>query len=165
MTLLKVLKYPDPELLKISKPIERFDARLKTLEKNMFETMHFEKGIGLAAPQVGKLIRMVVIEIPQEEEPSIQLTLCNPIILKKTGHARIEEGCLSLPGFYVGVDRAKTIDVQAQDTKGEPFQFTANGLLSICIQHEIDHLDGKLLANYAEEEQLQKYRSEIKALK
>lgn len=151
MALLDILTYPDPRLNQVSKPVEKFDADLLRLIEDMKETMHAANGIGLAAAQVGVFLRILVIEIPgeTEEDASIKLELCNPEIIAQQGHAKIEEGCLSLPSFYYEVDRAEYIKVRAQNPLGETIELEAEGLLAICVQHEMDHLEGKLLVNYA----------------
>ncbi len=140
MTQLDILTLPDKRLKTVAKPVEKFDAELKQLIQNMFETMYEAPGIGLAATQVNKHIQLVVIDVSEEKnEP---LCLINPKITKLEGKQFHEEGCLSVPGIYAKVKRASSIEVVAQDQNGEKVAFEAQELLAICIQHEIDHLKG-----------------------
>lgn len=162
MAIRKIFTYPDRLLARVAKPVEAFDAELSELASDMVETMRYAPGIGLAAPQVGESIRLIVIELPAEEgEPSQLYAVCNPEITKKSGKAMIEEGCLSCPGFYVEVDRAEEVTVEGQNPDGTHFSVEAEGLLAICFQHEIDHLDGKLLVNYVSPLKREQYRKEI----
>lgn len=173
MSLLPILTYPDPRLLKKAAPVEAFDADLARLVEDMFETMRDANGIGLAAPQVGRSIRLVVLDIPvdderNEGEPAAEplvFAVVNPVITKKKGETRIEEGCLSLPEFYVEVDRAAEIVLEGQDVAGRPLRIEASGLLAICFQHELDHLEGTLLVNYAAPQDRDAYRAAVQAEK
>ncbi len=142
MTILDLRIFPDPVLKQKATPVVAFDSNLKTLLKNMAETMYYEKGVGLAAPQVGITHRLVTIDV-SEERTDLKL-LVNPEIIKKQGKCSGEEGCLSIPGYRDVVERSEIITVKAQDPDGEVIEFEASGLLSVCIQHEIDHLDGVL---------------------
>jgi peptide deformylase len=144
MALLPILRYPDERLHKVAKPLglEEFDATLQQLIDDMAETMYQAPGIGLAATQVDVHKRLVVIDI-SESRDQLQVFI-NPKIIDSQGQCLWEEGCLSVPGIYEAVDRAEKITVQALDRQGKPFELTADGLLGICIQHEIDHLDGKI---------------------
>lgn len=160
MALLEVLKFPDPRLRHKAKPVEAVTPELKKLAEDMLETMYAERGIGLAAIQVGVEKRLLVIDImPQGEEDrydlsesmtdlekqvTMPLVIFNPEIIKKEGKTTYDEGCLSIPGFYETVERAKYIEVTGLDKNGDPLNLKLDGLLSICMQHEMDHLDGKV---------------------
>jgi peptide deformylase len=146
MALLKILRYPDPRLHTVAKPVAEVDDNIRQLAADMAETMYSAPGIGLAATQVDRHIRMIVVDI--SEEKNRLLTLINPRILMKEGEAVHEEGCLSVPGIYDNVTRAEHIRVQALNLNGESFETDATGLLGVCIQHEIDHLDGKVFVEY-----------------
>ncbi len=142
MAILNILHYPDERLHKIAAPIREFDAELQQLIDDMAETMYEAPGIGLAATQVDAHIRLVVIDI-SEEKNALQV-LINPEIIATEGETTYEEGCLSVPGIYEEVKRAEKVKVKALDRQGKPFELEAAGLLAICIQHEIDHLNGKV---------------------
>ncbi|MFQ5585312.1 MAG: peptide deformylase [Thermodesulfobacteriota bacterium] len=147
MTLLNVLTYPDPFLRTKAKPVDEVDESVRQLIDDMVETMHSARGIGLAATQVGDDRRIIVLDVPEEEEHEKGknlFTLVNPEIVSREGETKFEEGCLSVPGFTADVKRAATITVKALDREGKAVEFTAEELLSIAIQHEIDHLDGIL---------------------
>lgn len=137
--------YPDPVLKEKARPVSIFTPQLRETLNNMAETMYRGHGIGLAANQVGLLERIIVIDI--SEESNGLLYLVNPEIIWREGSTTFEEGCLSIPDFRETVKRAKRIAVRAQDPEGVPFEFCADGLFAICIQHEIDHLDGILFAD------------------
>jgi peptide deformylase len=146
MPVLNVLTFPDERLRTVAKPVEKVDATIKTLVKNMFETMKDEKGIGLAATQVDVHKRVVVMDVSEDQnEPYVFI---NPEITKKSGTTVSEEGCLSVPNNYAKVDRAEKVTVRALNEKGEEFELEAEGLFAICIQHELDHLLGKLFVDY-----------------
>lgn len=163
MALRRILTYPDPKLHRIAGPVESFDTDLSNLVSDMVETMRYAPGIGLAAPQVGEPIRLIVVEVPLKEgDPATLYAVCNPVIVRRSGHAKIEEGCLSVPGFYVEVDRAKDIVLEGQNPDGSPFSLEIDGLAAICFQHEIDHLEGKLLVNYVSAVRRELYRDEVK---
>lgn len=166
MALHKILTYPNPELLKPSHPVTVFDQKLAILIEDMLETMRDSNGIGLAAPQIGIHKNLIVMEIPVEndEEAVTQLILVNPHITHQEGHVAIEEGCLSLPEFFIEVDRAEIITLEAQNPQGEKVVFNATGLMAICIQHELDHLDGKLLVDYATKYARSRYRKDREAI-
>ena len=160
MALLEVLKFPDSRLRHKGKPVDEVTPELKKLAEDMLETMYAEKGIGLAAIQVGREVRLLVIDIkPTDENDRYELEkgmtdlekavtqpiiIFNPEITKKEGKTTYDEGCLSVPGFYESVSRAKYIEVQGLDIDGNPVEYKLDGLLSICMQHEMDHLDGKV---------------------
>ena len=143
---MEVRKRPDPVLSKKSKPVLGISDKEKELIQEMIKTMHFENGVGLAAPQVGHNIRIAVVN--PDPENAKDMILINPEIISAKGSAAVEEGCLSLPGVYAKVKRAKEITVKMHDIHGKQLQFTAAGLLARIIQHEIDHLDGLLFADW-----------------
>jgi peptide deformylase len=142
MALHKIIYLPDPRLRMKSVNVEQFDDKLQTLIDDMFETMYDARGVGLAAPQIGVNIRLSVIDTIGDK--SQQLVLINPEIIETQGQATYQEGCLSVPGVFDDVIRAERVTVRAADRLGKPFELTADGLLSECMQHEIDHLNGKL---------------------
>jgi peptide deformylase len=146
MALLKILHYPDPRLHTVAKPVSQVTDEIRQLAADMAETMYAAPGIGLAATQIDRHIRMLVVDI--SEEKNRLLTLINPRILLKEGETVHEEGCLSVPGIYDKVTRAEHIRISAMNLAGETFEFDAAGLLAVCIQHEIDHLDGKVFVEY-----------------
>jgi peptide deformylase len=146
MALLKILHYPDPRLHTVAKPVAEVTPEIRQLAADMAETMYAAPGIGLAATQINRHIRMLVVDI--SEEKNSLLTFINPRILMKEGESVREEGCLSVPGIYDKVTRAEHIRVQAINLAGETFELDATGLLAVCIQHEIDHLDGKVFVEY-----------------
>ena len=147
MATLKILEFPNPNLRKIAVPVTSFDNDLKCLIDNMFETMYEANGIGLAATQVDVHKRLLVLDVSEERnDPKV---FVNPTIdVIESDLADYDEGCLSVPGFYETVSRPKKIKVSAQDKEGSRFEIDADGVLSVCIQHEIDHLDGKLFVDY-----------------
>ncbi|HIG79267.1 MAG TPA: peptide deformylase [Cycloclasticus sp.] len=146
MTKLDILRFPDKRLRTKAVEINTVDDNLRLFIDDMFETMYEAPGIGLAATQVNFHKRLMVIDVSEEKnEP---LCFINPVITHKEGVEVMQEGCLSVPGFYEDVERADTITVKAIDRHGEPFELTTNDLLAVCIQHEIDHLDGKLFVDY-----------------
>lgn len=149
MALLPVLRFPDPRLRMIAKPLETVDKTIQQLVDDMFETMYEERGVGLAATQVNRNIRVVVADCAAEDEEPQPITFINPEITEQSEEFSVQqEGCLSVPEIYADVERAETVTVQALDKDGQPFTMTCKGLLSVCIQHEIDHLDGKLFVDY-----------------
>ena len=140
---LKLFTYPDPLLKEISKEVTDFSKDLKNLTDDMFKTMYENSGIGLAAPQVGILKRIVVIDL-QEDDKKLPLIFINPQIIEACGSTTFEEGCLSVPGYHEVVKRKKDVTVKFQDLEGKEQVINATGLLAICLQHEIDHLNGIL---------------------
>ncbi len=146
MANLEILTYPNPRLREVAKPVTAFDDELKKLAEDMAETMYDAPGIGLASIQVGVLKRLVVIDISSERDQL--MVLVNPEIVAKSGITESEEGCLSVPDTYALVERAEYVTVKAQNVKGEAFEFEADELLAICIQHEIDHLNGTVFVDY-----------------
>jgi peptide deformylase len=156
MALLTILEYPDPRLRQIAAPVEAVDDALRQLLDDMLETMYAAPGIGLAATQVNIHKRFLVVDISEESDSP--LFLINPEITEATGKEKGEEGCLSVPGVYEPVERAEKIRLQALNRDGEPFEMQTEGLLAVCIQHEIDHLDGKLFVDYLSELKRQRLR-------
>lgn len=146
MALLPILTYPDSRLHTVAKPVAQVDDRIRRLIDDMAETMYAAPGIGLAATQVDVHEQVIVIDI--SEERNQLLALINPEIVASEGHEVAEEGCLSVPGVYDKVERAATITVRALDRNGKTFTLDADGLLAICIQHEMDHLKGKVFVEY-----------------
>ena len=159
MAKLDIITYPNPILKKMSSKIETVDSEIAQLGADMLETMYDAPGVGLAAPQIGKNIRMIVIDTRSkdekgefttedmselEQEISFPLILVNPVITKKEGKIKWEEGCLSVPGYTEQVERFAYVEVTAQNEKGETIELKADSLTGVCIQHEIDHLDGKV---------------------
>jgi len=147
MALLEILHYPDPRLHKVAKPVVTVDDSIRVLVQNMAETMYDAPGIGLAATQVNVHKRVVVIDV--SEDKNDLRVLINPEILDKSEEQKIyEEGCLSVPDVYDEVERPATVRVRALDLSGEPYEFDAEGLLAVCVQHEIDHLNGKVFVQH-----------------
>lgn len=147
MALLPILRYPDPRLYKVAKPVEQVDDRIRRLVADMAETMYAAPGIGLAATQIDVHEQVIVIDLSEEQNDL--LVLINPQIVSSGSEKQVhEEGCLSVPGVYDEVERASSIRVHALNLQGQPIQFDADGLLAICVQHEIDHLNGKVFVEY-----------------
>ena len=146
MSKLTILEFPDPRLRNKAQPVAVFDTALQTLIDDMFETMYAAPGIGLAATQVNVHKQLLVLDI--SEEKTAPLVLINPRILELEGSQTYQEGCLSVPGIYADVERADRISVEAVDRHGQSLKFDADGLLAVCIQHEMDHLAGKLFVDY-----------------
>ncbi|OOG28662.1 peptide deformylase [Thioalkalivibrio denitrificans] len=146
MATLEILHFPDPRLRKRAEPVERVDDDIRRLVDDMLETMYDAPGIGLAATQVNVQRQVIVIDL--SEERNAPLVLINPEILSREGEEEMEEGCLSVPGYYETVRRADHVRVRALNRDGEAFEMDADGLLAVCIQHEMDHLDGKLFVDY-----------------
>jgi peptide deformylase len=146
MAKLEILEFPDPRLRTVAKPVEQFDAALRQLVDDMVETMYDAQGIGLAATQVNVHRRLLVLDVSENQDtPRVYV---NPEIVEREGSETCEEGCLSVPGIYAEVSRAEKITVAAQDAEGRAFREAVDGLQAICIQHEIDHLEGKLFVDY-----------------
>ena len=146
MAILEILHVPDPRLRNIAQPVQAVDDGVRQLLDDMLETMYEAPGIGLAATQVNIDKRIVVIDVSEEKDQP--LCLVNPEILELGGVEEMEEGCLSVPDVYEVVQRADRVRLRALDRSGQPFEMQADGLLAVCIQHEIDHLDGKLFVDY-----------------
>ncbi len=159
MAKLTILEFPDPRLRTRAIPVETVDDELNTLIDDMFETMYAAPGIGLAATQVDVHKRLLVVDVSSDNsEPN---ALINPEIIELDGEIMTEEGCLSVPGYYEEVKRAEHIRVRFLDRKGEETELEAEGLLAVCIQHEIDHLNGKLFVDYISEAKRQRIRKRL----
>lgn len=159
MALLSILKFPDPRLRKKAVPITEFSDALKRLAADMAETMYAAPGIGLAATQVDVHKQLIVIDV--SEDRSQRITLINPRLLEREGEQVCEEGCLSVPGVYDKVSRAEHVKVQAQNLDGELFEIDAHGLLAVCIQHEMDHLQGKVFVDHLSQLKQTRIRNRI----
>ena len=159
MAKLDILTFPDPRLRNRARPVERVDAKVQGIVADMFETMYEAPGIGLAAIQADIPLRIVVIDISDEKDQP--LCLINPEIIERTGEEQMEEGCLSVPGFYETVTRADRVRVRALDRHGEPFERDVDGRLAVCVQHEIDHLDGKLFVDHISALKRQRIRQKL----
>lgn len=146
MAILTILNYPDPRLHTVAKPVQAVDAAIQRLVADMAETMYAAPGIGLAATQVNQHVQLILVDTSKEQN-DLQVFI-NPKIVAKNGEQEYEEGCLSVPGVYENVTRAEKITVEALDAKGKKFKLHAEGLLSVCIQHEMDHLLGKVFVEY-----------------
>ncbi len=149
MTRLTILEYPDPRLRTRARPVTQIDAGMQRLIDDMFETMYAAPGVGLAAPQVDFHQRLLVIDVSEHKDTP--LVFINPEILRRGEICMAEEGCLSVPGYYETVRRAQAVRVRAQDRTGATFEMDCDGLLAICVQHEMDHLEGKLFVDYLSE--------------
>jgi peptide deformylase len=160
MALLPILHYPDPRLHTIAKPVAVVDERIRKLIKDMAETMYAAPGVGLAATQVDIHERLLIIDISDARDDL--KVFVNPEILEKSGDAETEEGCLSVPGIYDKVRRAERVKVRALDRHGEPYTLEAEGLLAVCIQHEIDHLEGKVFVEYLSRLKQQRIAARLK---
>ncbi len=159
MAILNILEFPDPRLRKTAVPVPTVDDDLRRLIDDMFETMYAAPGIGLAATQVDVHKRLLVADVSTEkDDPHV---LINPEILAKDGVTVTEEGCLSVPGYYDEVERAEHIRIRHLDRDGKPVDRDAEGLLAVCIQHEIDHLNGKLFVDYLSEAKRQSIRRKL----
>ena len=146
MSRLSILEFPDPRLRRVAKPVDEVTETERKLAADMLETMYAANGIGLAATQINQGIRLVVMDLSENrDEPRIFI---NPEIVERSGSQTCEEGCLSVPGVYAEVKRAEAVKVRALGLDGESFELDAEGLLAVCIQHEIDHLDGKVFVDY-----------------
>ncbi len=159
MALLPILRYPDPRLHTRAQPVAVVDDEIRQLVRDMAETMYEAPGIGLAATQVNVHRRVVVIDVT--EDKSGLLVLINPEILERAGEQVCEEGCLSVPGVYEKVTRAERVRMKALNEHGEPWEVEADGLLAVCIQHEIDHLDGKVFVEYLSQLKLNRIKSKL----
>ncbi|WP_298444548.1 peptide deformylase [uncultured Ferrimonas sp.] len=146
MAIREVLRFPDERLRTVAQPVTDFDAPLQQLIDDMFETMYEERGVGLAASQIDQHIQLIVMDLSEDKsEPRVFI---NPKVLEQSGHFINDEGCLSVPGIYAKVERAEKITIEAHDRHGETFTCEGEELLAICIQHEMDHLQGKLFVDY-----------------
>ncbi|HVC37922.1 MAG TPA: peptide deformylase [Gammaproteobacteria bacterium] len=160
MASLTILHYPDPRLRIRARPVAAVTVEIRRLVADMLETMYAAPGIGLAATQVGVDQRVIVVDVSEHgDAPQVFI---NPEILSSDGKEKMQEGCLSVPGVFEEVERAERIRVRAQDRDGRSLEFDADGLLAVCIQHEIDHLDGKLFVDYLSELKRQRIRRKLK---
>jgi peptide deformylase len=159
MASLNILRYPDVRLHKVAAPVTVFDDGLKKLVADMAETMYGAPGIGLAAIQVDVAKQIIVVDVSERRDSLV--VLVNPEILEATGVSDIEEGCLSVPGIYELVERAERVKVRAYDQNGNPFTLEAQGLLAVCIQHEMDHLKGKVFLEYLSQLKQQRIRAKL----
>jgi len=159
MPLLNILRYPDARLHKVASPVTVFDEGLKKLVTDMAETMYAAPGIGLAATQVDVHKQIIVVDVSERRDTLV--VLVNPEILEATGISDIEEGCLSVPGIYELVERAERVKVRAFDQNGNPFTLEAQGLLAVCIQHEMDHLKGKVFVENLSQLKQQRIRAKL----
>lgn len=146
MSILNILRYPDARLHKVAAPVTVFDVQLKKLAIDLAETMYAAPGVGLAASQVDIHKQVIVVDVSERRDSLV--TLVNPEIIESYGESDIEEGCLSVPGIYDTVPRAERVKVRAWDANGKSFILEAQGLLAVCIQHEMDHLKGKVFVEY-----------------
>ena len=146
MAKLTILEFPDPRLRTRAAPVTEFDPALKKLAADMLETMYEAPGIGLAATQVNVYRQILVLDVSEEKDQP--MVIVNPKIVSREGSQTYQEGCLSVPGIFADVDRADRVRVEAEDVDGKPFTIDADGLLAVCIQHEMDHLEGKLFVDY-----------------
>ena len=159
MAILDILHYPDKRLRTVAKPVEKVDDSIRKLVDDMFETMYLAPGIGLAATQVNVHQQIIVIDIsPEKNQP---LCLINPEIIAEQGTETCDEGCLSVPDIYEVVERAEKVTVKALDQNGDEYTLEANELLAVCIQHEIDHLKGKLFVDYLSPLKLQRIKKRL----
>jgi len=165
MAKLEILEFPDPRLRTIAKPVETVDSDVQQLIDDMFETMYEAKGIGLAATQVNVHKQVVVMDLSDDEEESNPLVFINPEVTILDGAQReYDEGCLSVPGFYETVKRPEHITVKALDRDGNAFEMTPDGLLAVCIQHELDHLNGKLFVDHISKLKRERIRHKLEKI-
>jgi len=157
--MLNILRYPDARLHKLAAPVTVFDEALKKLIADMAETMYGAPGIGLAATQVDVHKQVIVVDVSERRDSLV--VLVNPEIVEATGESDIEEGCLSVPGIYELVARSERVKVRAYDQNGNPFTLEAQGLLAVCIQHEMDHLQGKVFVEHLSQLKQQRIRAKL----
>ncbi len=162
MSILTILEFPDDRLRKKAAAVKTVDDKTKKLIDDMLETMYDAKGVGLAATQVNVQQRVIVIDL--SEEKNAPLCLINPEIIEKDGVKESEEGCLSVPGFFEKVKRGEHIRVKALNRAGQAFEFEANDLLAVCVQHEIDHLEGKLFVDYLSSLKRQRIKTKLQKI-
>ena len=163
MALIEILHFPDPRLRKKATPVDEVNDQVRQTVNDMFETMYQAPGIGLAATQVDIQRQIIVIDV--SEDKSAPLCLINPEIIAKDGEEEMQEGCLSVPGVFENVQRAENITVKALDQNGDEFTLEAEGLLAVCIQHEMDHLDGKLFVDYLSPLKMQRIKKKMLKMK
>jgi peptide deformylase len=159
MALLNILRYPDARLHKVSAPVTVFDQSLKNLVRDLAETMYAAPGVGLAATQIDVHKQVLVVDVSERRDSLV--VLVNPEIVEASGVSDIEEGCLSVPGVYDIVERAERVKVRAYEQNGNPFTLEAQGLLAVCIQHEMDHLKGKVFVEYLSQLKQQRVRARL----
>ncbi len=162
MSVLQILHYPDERLRKIAAPVKEVNSEIQRIVDDMFETMYAEEGIGLAATQVDVHKQIIVIDVSESRDQ--RLVLINPELLEKSGETGIEEGCLSIPEQRALIPRAERVKIRALDRDGKPFELNANDLLAICIQHEMDHLIGKLFVDYLSPLKRQRIRQKLEKM-
>lgn len=162
MSVLTILEFPDDRLRKKATEVQVVDGSIRKLVDDMLETMYLAKGVGLAATQVNVHQRIVVIDVSEEKDKP--LCLINPEIIAKDGIEESEEGCLSVPGFFETVKRAERIKVKALNKEGQPFEFEADELLAVCVQHELDHLEGKLFVDYISSLKRQRIKKKLEKI-
>lgn len=162
LSILTILEFPDERLRKKAAVVKTVDDKIKKLVDDMLETMYESKGVGLAATQVDVHQRVIVIDV--SEEKNTPLFLINPEIIEKDGIEESEEGCLSVPGFYEKVKRAEHVKVKALNRNGQPFEIEARDLLAVCVQHEMDHLDGKLFVDYISSLKRQRIKKKLEKI-
>lgn len=162
MAKLEVLRFPDPRLRKKAKRVEQVDDEIRRVVDDMYETMYAENGVGLAATQVNIHKQIIVMDVSKEsKEP---MCFINPEVVAKSGSKIHEEGCLSVPEYFADVERAATVTIKALNEKGEAFEIDADELLAVCIQHEIDHLQGKLFVDYLSPLKQQRVRKKMEKI-
>ena len=159
MALREILRYPDQRLHKFAAPVTVFDDSLRTLVRDLADSMYAALGVGLAATQVDVHKQVIVVDVSDRRDSLV--VLVNPQILEASGVSDIEEGCLSVPGVYDVVERAERVKVRANDQNGNPFILEAQGLLAVCIQHEMDHLKGKVFVEYLSQLKQQRVRARL----
>ena len=159
MTRLTILEYPDPRLRTVAQPVQTVDDALRALIDDMFETMYASKGIGLAATQVNIHRRLLVADVSEEQDQP--LVFINPEIVSREDVETSQEGCLSVPGIFEDVERAQRARVRALDRDGNAFEMDLEGLLAVCVQHEMDHLEGRLFVDYLSELKRQRIRKKL----
>lgn len=164
MALLPILEYPDPRLHTVAQPVTTFDDALRRLAADMAETMYEAPGVGLAATQVDRHIRMVVIDVTETKD-ELKVLINPEIIWASDERLECEEGCLSVPGIYEAVTRPERVKVRAFDLAGQAFELDCEGLLAVCVQHEIDHLDGKVFVEYLSRLKQDRVRTKLKKRK
>jgi peptide deformylase len=160
MALLSILRYPDERLHTVARPVESVNGEIRRLVEDMAQTMYAAPGVGLAATQVDVHEQVIVIDVSESRDQL--LVLINPVILESRGVSDFEEGCLSVPGIFEKIERAEWIRVRALDRNGQPFELDASGMLSVCIQHEMDHLRGKVFVEYLSRLKQRRILSKIK---
>jgi peptide deformylase len=159
MARLQILEYPDPRLRTKASPVEAFDAALTQMVEDMFEIMYAAPGVGLAATQVDFHKRLIVMDV--SETKTQRMVFCNPVILSAEGQGVTEEGCLSVPGIFDEVKRAARVRARAQDATGQAFEVDLDGLAAVCLQHEMDHLEGKLFVDYLSDLKRERIRKKL----